>query len=751
MALLRSQVLVEDISSDAQVESRSVTECLAVGITERGPIGEAPLCTSFEAWRKIYGGYTVESRPMCAAAKAYFDNGGARLRTSRVTKMGEPIGDPSTTAAVKGTLDILTPSSAPFAGSTQSAVEPFNLEPNQTIDVAFETGGTQSFTVLASAASVETTNAGPYALSNGQTLVVNGVTRTILTAEFANIAAAEPAELVAIYNTLFLANSMPLIATVTSAGTKVTITSIQRGTGASFTNGGGTADAIIGYVAGTTTGSGNVADVDTVLAVEVAALCSPLTDGTVSGASGRVTFTSATTGNLSTAQVLSSSTADTPLGFDNAVHSGGTGAAIPTWQFDGKTHGAYANELTFRFRAPTTLDPLAATLEILRNGAVVETWLDLSADPASERYFVNVLNDEALGSDLISATDLIGSPDPYVVGQRPNYATQGPMTGGDDGLAGIGDADFIGAKEGDELATGLYVFDLGDTPGTLLIMPGRATPVCDQARITYCAVNRRRLTFNIFDPPDGYTPSQVVEYVQTTALLYDSTTLGAIYYPNLLVANPSTSVFGAASTISCPASGVVAGLAARAEGAKPGGAFTHPAGPRDEMRLRNVLGFDTPNGASPSAADCDLLFPVNINPIKRENQGPIFVDGARTLQRGGTFGTVGESLGVIFVKRSLEVGLAPFRHENITEELLKREAVVTRSFLIDLTQQGCFATRDPKTAFFVDFGPALNLPSVARNEETRGRVGLATAKPNSFIIVQLGPDTRAQDAALAAG
>lgn len=751
MAFLRSQVLVEDIPSDAQIESRSVTECLAVGITERGPIGSAPLCTSFEAWRKIYGGYTVESRAMCAAAKAYFDNGGARLRTSRVTKMGEPIGDPATTTAAASTLDILTPTSAPFAGSTQSGLEPFNLEPGQTIDVAFEVGGTQSFTVLAAAASVETSNAGPYVLADSQTLIVNGVTRTILTAEFTNIALAEPAELVAIYNSFFLANSMPLIATVTSGGTKVTITSIQRGTGALFTIGGGTADALIGFSVATINGSGNVADIDSVLAVEVATLCSPLTDGAVSGASGRVTFTSATTGNTSTAQVLSSSTADTALGFDNAVHSGGTGAAIPTWRLDGKTPGAYANELTFRFRAPTTLDPLAATLEILRNGAVVETWLDLSADPASARYFVNVLNDAALGSDLIAASDLIGSPDPYTLGLRPAYTIQGPMTGGDDGLAGIGDADFIGAKQSDTLATGLYVFDLGDTPGSLLIMPGRATPACDQARITYCAVNRRKLTFNIFDPPEGYTPSQLIEYVQTTALLYDSTTLGAIYYPNILVANPSPSVFGASSTISCPASGVVAGLAARAEGAKPGGAFTHPAGPRDEMRLRNVLGFDTPNGASPSADDCDLLFPVNINPIKRENQGPIFVDGARTLQRGGTFGTVGESLGVIFVKRSLEIGLAPFRHQNITDELLVREAEVVRTFLIDLTKQGCFATRDPQTAFFVDFGKALNPPSVARNEETRGRVGLATSKPNSFIIVQIGPDTRAQDAALAAG
>jgi hypothetical protein len=485
--------------------------------------------------------------------------------------------------------------------------------------------------------------------------------------------------------------------------------------------------------------------------VEVAALCSPLTDGTVSGASGRVTFTSATTGASSTAQVLSSSTADTPLGFDNAVHAGGTGAAIPTWRFDGKSPGAYANELTFRFRAPTTLDPLAATLEILRNGAVVETWLDLSADPASPQYFVNVINDTALGSDLIVAEDLIGSPDPYAVGQRPAYTVQGPMTGGDDGLAGIGDIDFVGAKESDTLATGLYVFDLGDTPGTLLIMPGRATPVCDQARITYCTVNRRGLTFSIFDPPAGYTPTQLVEYVQNTALLFDSTTRGAIYYPNLLVANPSEIVFGAVSTISCPASGVVAGLAARAEGAKPGGAFTHPAGVRDEMRLRNVLGFDTFNGASPSANDCDLLFPININPIKRENQGPIFVDGARTLQRGGTFGTVGESLGVIYVKLSLERGLAPFRHRNITEELLKEQANVTRSFLVDLTREGAFASFDPATAFFVDFGMAINPPSVAKNEQTRGRVGLATAKPNSFIIVEIGPDTRAQDAALAAG
>ena len=64
-------------------------------------------------------------------------------------------------------------------------------------------------------------------------------------------------------------------------------------------------------------------------------------------------------------------------------------------------------------------------------------------------------------------------------------------------------------------------------------------------------------------------------------------------------------------------------------------------------------------------------------------------------------------------------------------------------------KNGAFASNDPKTAFFVDFGAALNPPSVVFSRQVIGRIGLATAKPAEFIILRFSQDTRALEEELA--
>ncbi len=144
------------------------------------------------------------------------------------------------------------------------------------------------------------------------------------------------------------------------------------------------------------------------------------------------------------------------------------------------------------------------------------------------------------------------------------------------------------------------------------------------------------------------------------------------------------------------------------------------------------------------------MYPYNINFISREEGLPIFVDGARSLDMDGVFGSVGEARGVIFVRQTLGTALAVKRQRPITDDLIDEEFDMTTQFLVDLTRNKTFASNDPDEAFFVDFGPGLNTPSVRRARTTVGSVGLATAKPNEFIVILLGEDNRALMAELAA-
>ena len=63
------------------------------------------------------------------------------------------------------------------------------------------------------------------------------------------------------------------------------------------------------------------------------------------------------------------------------------------------------------------------------------------------------------------------------------------------------------------------------------------------------------------------------------------------------------------------------------------------------------------------------------------------------------------------------------------------------AFLMDQLRNGAFRSKNPKTAFFVDFSDALNPPSVVFSGQVVGRIGLATNKPAEFIILRFSQDT----------
>ena len=104
---------------------------------------------------------------------------------------------------------------------------------------------------------------------------------------------------------------------------------------------------------------------------------------------------------------------------------------------------------------------------------------------------------------------------------------------------------------------------------------------------------------------------------------------------------------------------------------------------------------------------------------------------------------------MIFIEQSLKIGLNFSRFRKIKPALLNQLLRSARAFMITQTRNGAFASDDPATAFFLDFSAALNTAITAQARTTVGRVGIATAKPNEFLILRISQDQRAFEEELA--
>jgi hypothetical protein len=211
------------------------------------------------------------------------------------------------------------------------------------------------------------------------------------------------------------------------------------------------------------------------------------------------------------------------------------------------------------------------------------------------------------------------------------------------------------------------------------------------------------------------------------------------------VLNPQKSVFGSVEQLVVPPSGIIAGVFARTDSARPGGVYDSPAG-IEAGRMLGVLGFETDEVLQEKKRD--VVYPHRINPLTTGPGLPRFIDGSRTLKGDGNFPYVGERRGVIFIERSLKAGLEFARHKANTEGLRARVRRTITAFLLLQMNSGAFRSMVPAQAFFVDLSG--NTPTVALAGQLIVRVGLATNKPAEFIILRISQDTRAIDAELAA-
>lgn len=702
-----------------------------VGLSERGPLHSPTIITSFDDYRRLFGSF-VAGYEMPLAVRHFFLNGGRQAVIVRVLE-GAP---------VESAVTLLTEASAPTAGTVLgSVVGPFDLEPGDDLDIDVDGGGPATATFTAAAGAATSVNTEPFALNDLDDLLVSvdgGAPQTIVfnTAEFALIGAATAAEVAAVINAEIVGAS----ATV-SVGA-VVITSDLRGTDSSIEITGGAAAAAFAFPAGPQNGTGNVANIDAVTVAEVKTIVEAAVAGcTVSNDAGAARITSNTTGPTSSVLVQASSTADDEIGFDNATHLGTTGAAAPTLNVEASSPGTWGDDLSIKIEPPTSGNDTGAAAEfnltVIKNGVIEETWPNVTLLPTAPNYVETIVNDPTTGSGLITVEDQLVAVSPP--DNRPNgSATVGgvttALTGGSDGAA-LTDATFTGGGDPDKGMNSLESANI-----TLLAIPDRATVAVQAEMITFCETVRNFGVFAVFDPPAGSSLAGIRAH---KASLPDSEMYG-LYWPRITIPNPDSAVFGSDTEIVVAPSGAIMGMMARNDSGTLVGPFGQPAGVEAGLLL-SVLGVEERDVLRSS--NRDLIFPERINPITRlETGGGIFVDGARTGKGNGNFPSIGERRGVSYIEQTLKQGLQFVRHQNNTPDLRGSVHRTVRGFLMTLTRNGCFATKEPQSAFVVDAdvpGRGINNASVRAQGKLFVRVGVATAKPAEYVVILVSQDTRA--------
>lgn len=287
---------------------------------------------------------------------------------------------------------------------------------------------------------------------------------------------------------------------------------------------------------------------------------------------------------------------------------------VDTLKVRAATEGAWGNRLSVEVAESALSATTRFTLNVYESGRLVDKLEDLSLDPADDNYVEKTNSAYVILEDMESATAV---PD-----NRPKIGIRSLLVGGDDGIAGICDADYIGSKAA---KTGFYAF--GEVDDALqLAVPGVTSAPVIAKGLAYCE-ERGDLVFITETPFDLETQEAVDFRLGRGTYSHEAfnSSYGAMYFGKPLIYDLN---FKRERNIT--AIGDVLGVMAVNDWAANESRV--PAGIR-RGKLRNCLGFDVNVGTPARLADGDYLCENQINPLcSFPDTGPV-VWGAQTLQR----------------------------------------------------------------------------------------------------------------------
>jgi phage tail sheath protein FI len=244
---------------------------------------------------------------------------------------------------------------------------------------------------------------------------------------------------------------------------------------------------------------------------------------------------------------------------------------------------------------------------------------------------------------------------------------------------------------------------------------------------SFCVKQRAML---IVDPPDAWSKEQLLTFekaVGQPALTKDREN-AAVYYPNLLVADPVTK-----STLQLGPCGAVAGLWAATDDAR--GVWKAPAG------TTATIGGIRDLAAHVGDPESGVLNPIAVNALRSiPLVGPV-AWGARTADGADVLGSQWKYIPVrrtaLFIEESLRRGTQWVVFEPNDEPLWSAIRLNVGSFMNSLFKQGAFQGSTPSDAYLVKCDAGNNPQSSINQGVVNILVGFQPLLPAEFVIISI--------------
>lgn len=677
-------IFLEEKSSGVKpIEGVSTSTAAFVGIAQKGPVGRATLITSFADYVRRFGGPIpfvagLQEHYLSQAVQHFFAQGGSRCYVVRVAHYT----DINNAASIQATR-----ASAPF-GATRfgGAAAAGTL----TVDAINEGEWGESL-------SVEIRNSSKFSIRLAEDAAGGaGTTRVNLV----------PNTDVQVGSVLFFVQEVIGIVQSVSATGAITFQSPLTLGAADF--------------------AGNIANATTVFTPEFDLITTTNLGAPVAVIGGvaptGIILTNATKADGSRLRVgdVIHFAQTLALVIVTAIREAQTASGQPAMQIE-----FAAQNLPAFAAANTGVYARDFTIIVRENTDVLETHANLSLVSTHASDFIDErLSDESGESLLIRARRAAA-----VAGDDLLMNTTGvtALANGNDGLAGLTEADFLGSEA---TLTGLHALDVVEDISILSIPPSRISTAAEPDPVVHLQnltagtigyVENRKDLFYIIDPPRaGANP---VAGVQAFRQNFSSQYAG-IYFPWIRVSQPGTS-----QLLSVPSSGAVAGVFARTDARR--GVHKAPAG-IDTGILSVASGVDhliTPG-------ENDVIYPENINAIRVLTDG-ITIWGSRTISADAEWRQVNVRRLFIFLEQSIERGTQWVVFEPNDAKLWKSIERNVRAFLRIQWIEGKLVGATEDEAFFVKCDAETNPPEVVNAGQVITEIGVAPSRPAEFVIFRI--------------
>ena len=353
------------------------------------------------------------------------------------------------------------------------------------------------------------------------------------------------------------------------------------------------------------------------------------------------------------------------------------------------------------------------TLQVREGDEILESHEHLSLVSSNMADYIDHRLGIDTGHSLYVTAEAAVSENELVLLNNNDFNSESSMFtaslhGGNDGLAGLSDTDFLGSEF---TKTGLHALDV--VKDASIICVPNATEIITGGVISYC--DRRKDLFYIMDHPSS-SSDDIKVYTGKF-----STTYAAIYHPWLKVADAITG-----NEISVPSSGAIAGIFAKTDVKR--GVHKAPAG-FDTGKITVAKALEE----IVSKPQYDILYQEKINAIRKLPSG-FHIWGTRTISADSEWKYINVRRLFIFLEQSIERGTQWVAFEPNDRSLWKSIERNIKAFLRIQWREGKLVGETEEQAFFVVCNEETNPQEVIDAGQVVTLIGVAPSKPAEFLF-----------------